>query len=562
MRGPDDNAPSPYAGRWVARLQGRIIAHGGTPEAALRAAQASRHKERPEISFIPADPALVFSPLVHRVAQVAQDQNVYLVGGAVRDALRGGVSHDFDFSLPKDAIQLARRVAGALGADFYILDESFDAGRVIVQQPAGGPRDVLDFSAFRAPDLEADLAGRDFTINAMAVNLRDWTVMDPCNGVSDLRTRWIRACSATAMEDDPIRVLRAVRLAAALDFRIESETRRAMKRAVSFLPAVSTERRRDELFKILDGARVDTALRALELLGVFPYLLPELSALKGGKQSAPHVYDVWEHTLSVIQSLERILGTLAPGGEEGGATGILPSLLRLGLGRYEEQLAAHLSRPLNPDRTLRALLLFAALYHDVAKPATRSTDENGRIHFLGHDQEGARLAADRGRAFNLSSDEIARVHTVIENHLRLSFLANRMATEGTPPSGRAIHRFFRDAGEAGVDLVLLGLADEMGTRGTTLTAESWTVFVDVGRVLLENFWEKPAQAVAPRALVDGQVVMDEYGLVQGPQVGEVLEAIREAQAAGEVGSREEALAFGRRWLTERRGGELGAGADP
>jgi tRNA nucleotidyltransferase/poly(A) polymerase len=552
MRSADEKIPSPYAGRWVARLEGTIVAHGGTPDAARRAAQASRHKETPEISFVPIDPPLAFPPLIQRVALMAEDREVFLVGGAVRDALRGGVSHDFDFSVRNNAIGLARRVAAALAADFYVLDGAFDAGRVIVQL-AGGARDVLDFSAFRGQDLEADLGGRDFTINAMAISLKNWAVLDPFDGATDLRAGSIRACSATAMQDDPIRVLRAVRLAAGLDFKIESDTRAAIKRAAGSLPAVSAERRRDELFKILEGPRVDAALRALDMLGVFPYLLPELSALKGGEQPSPHVYDVWEHTLSVIQSLERIIRTLVSGDDMDGASGIFASLLRLGLGRFRQQLTGHLSKPMNPDRSLRALLFFAALYHDVSKPATRSVDEAGRTHFFRHERDGAVVAAQRSREFNLSNDEIARVQTTVRNHLRFFFLASRMETERKLPSRKAIHHYFRDTGDAGVDLVLLGLADAWGTRGPTLTAETWSAFVDVGRTLLENYWEKPEEAIAPRTLVDGNAVMEEYGLQPGPEVGTLLKAIREAQAIGMVRTREEAFDYGRNWLQKNQG---------
>src|SRR5574341_302470 len=302
---------SPYAGRWVARLRGKIVAHGGTPEQARLAAQKSRHKEKPEIIYMPPEMPFYFSPLIERLHAILPDQEIYLVGGAVRDLLLNRVSHDFDFAVPKDAVSLARRAASALHADFYVLDESFDTARLIVSTSDGG-RDLLDFAAFRGPDLEADLRGRDFTINAIAFDLRNQTTLDPLNGASDLRAKIIRACSDSSLNDDPIRILRGVRLAAAFEFKIDSHTRRSMKQAAHLLPSVSPERQRDELFRILEGQRPDASLRALGLLNVFPHLLPELSVLKHVEQPAPHVYNVWEHTLSVIQHLERILASLAP----------------------------------------------------------------------------------------------------------------------------------------------------------------------------------------------------------------------------------------------------------
>jgi tRNA nucleotidyltransferase/poly(A) polymerase len=538
-----------YAGRWVAKVRGKIIAQGGTPEQALHAAQMSRHKEKPEIIYMSYP--LPFSSLLDSVRNALPDVELYLVGGAVRDMLLHRVSHDLDFAIPKNAIQTARRAANALHADFYVLDESFDTARVILSAD-NGARDILDFAAFRGADLESDLRGRDFTINAIAFDLRNQTILDPFGGASDLRAKLIRACSDTSLKDDPIRILRAVRQAAALDFKIEPETRKAMKQATSLLPNISPERQRDELFKILEGPRSDASLRALEMLGVFPYLLPELTTMKGVEQSAPHVHDVWEHTLSVMQNLESILSALAPSYDAEKTNDLFSGLLTLRLGPYREQFAAHFNQSLNADRSMRALLFFAALYHDISKPATKSVEETGRIRFFGHDESGAKVAVERAHALNLSNDEIERLKIIIENHMRFHFFTSRMESKKEEPSRKAIYRFFRDANEGGVDLVLLGLADLRGTRGHTLTQESWTAALDVARILLENYWEKPEETVAPPRLINGLDVMNEYQLEAGPRIGQLLDAIREAQAIGQMSTREEALAFGREWLKENQ----------
>lgn len=537
---------SAYAGRWVARVQGQIVGQGGTPEAARRSAQGNRHKERPEISYMHSAFSPALSPLLDKITSLAQDQDVYLVGGGVRDALLGIASHDFDLAVAANAISLARRTAGALGGDFYVLDESFDAARVIVTD-ASGFRDVLDFASFRGRDISGDLEGRDFTINAIALDLKTRTILDPLQGGADIRAKTIRACSAAAMQDDPIRILRAVRLAAALDFSIERSTREAMKAAVELLPSTSSERQRDELFRILGGRRPDAGVRALEVLGVLRFLMPELALLKGVEQPTPHVHDAWEHTLSVLRNLGQILDLLLEGRVDE-ANGIHAGLLTLGVGRYRQQLGEHFAKSLNQDRTLRGLLEFAALYHDVGKPSARSVDADGRIHFFGHEHKGAETAVKRATDFNLSNIEVARLEAIIENHLRFFLLASSMEAEGKPPSRRAIYRFFRDAGESGVDLILLGLADLKGTRDHTLTEKSWSVWVDLARTLLNNLWEKPGEAVAPSRLLDGNELMRAYALLPGPIVGMLLEAIREAQAEGKVATRDEALRFGRDWL--------------
>jgi tRNA nucleotidyltransferase/poly(A) polymerase len=540
---------SPYAGRWVARLHGKIIAQGGTPEQALRAAQTSRHKEKLEIVFMPL--SFSYSDLVDKVRNALPQQEIYLVGGAVRDMLLNRPSRDFDFAVPSNGISAARRVANALQGDFMVLDAERDTGRAILAQ-ADGTRTFLDFATYRGATLDDDLRARDFTINAIAFDLHAETLIDPLNGASDLQIRTIRSCSSTSLQDDPVRILRAVRQAAAFGFKIQTETRKAMKLAAALLGNVSPERLRDELFKIIEGPKPDASLRALEMLGVLPHLLPELSALKDVEQSAPHIYDVWEHTLRVLGYLEQILSALAPGYSADDTNDLFTGLLTLRIGRFREQFAAHFAETLNADRSVRAALFFAALFHDVDKPSTRSVDPTGRIRFFDHDIQGAETTSRRAEAFNLSNDEIDRISKIIKNHMRFHFFTSRMEGDQQEPSRKAIYRFFRDSGEAAVDLVLLGLADLRGTRGHTLTQETWAAALDVARILLENYWEKREETIAPPRLLDGNDLMHELDLEPGRIVGTLLEAIREGQATGRIETREQALEFAREQLKEAK----------
>lgn len=542
----DSQSASPYAGRWVARLRGKVIAQGKTPEEARRAAQTHRHKETPEIVFMPAP--FSFSPLLVSVLKsLPSDQEIYLVGGAVRDALLGRESRDLDFAVPADGIKLARQIADKLNGAFYPLDLERDTGRVVLKRE-DGDRIILDFATYRGADIEADLRDRDFTINAIAFNLSAEALFDPLRGGNDLRAKNIRACSTDSMANDPVRVLRAIRLAAGLGFQIDLETRQQMKQAGVRLRSVSPERLRDELFRILEGPQPGTAIRALEMLGALPYILPELSTLKGVEQPAPHVHDVWNHTIAVLNSLEEILAALAPDYAAESTGDLLTGLLVLRLGRYREQFNAHFASPLNTDRTVRALLFFAALYHDVAKPGCKTTDDEGRIRFWGHEVKGAEMTAARANALHLSNDEIHRLRAITRNHMRLHFHSGRLEGEHTTPSRKAIYRFFRDAGEAGVDLALLALADMRATHGHTLTQETWVAALDTCRIFLENYWEKPTETISPPRLLDGNELMTELDLKPGPRVGEILEAIREEQATGGVLTREEALVFARGWL--------------
>lgn len=547
---------SNYAGRWVARIRGKIVAQGGTPKQALHAAQSSRHKEKPEIIFMP----LKFStpPLLDKVRDALPNEEIYLVGGAVRDMYLNRFSSDLDFALSAGGISAARRVARALSADFMILDDERDTGRVIVTA-ADGSRTYLDFATYRSGNahstgsgqaLEDDLHARDFTINAIAYDLRANSIIDPLNGAEDIRAKIIRACSPTSFTDDPARILRGVRQAAAFDFKIDLATRGAMKAAASRLPNVSPERQRDELFKILEGPKPDASMRALEMLGIFPYFLPELSALKGVEQSPPHVYDVWEHTLKALGYLEGILAALET---ETANDDLFLSAMIAALGNYRGKFAEHFAQSLNADRSARAALFFAALYHDVEKPAAKSVDETGRIRFFEHDIKGAEVASKRARAFNLSNDEIQRIKKIVANHMRFHFFTTQFEIWQSLPTRKAIYRFFRDAGEAGVDLILLGLADLRGMRAHTLTQEHWEAALKIAGIFLESYWLKREETVAPPRLLDGRELMEELSLDGGQIIGQLIEAIREGQAMGEISTREEALALARKILA---GGNL------
>ena len=466
---------------------------------------------------------------------------VYLVGGAVRDLLTGRPVHDLDFALPSRAIPAARKVANALSGAFFPLDSARDTGRVIVTQ-SDGARLVLDFTAFRGPDLESDLRDRDFTVNAIAVDLRQPDkLVDPLGGAADLRLGLLRPCSEQSFLHDPIRILRLVRQAVGLELKIPKNTLHLARQALPGLANVSTERVRDEIFRILDLAQPATALRLMDMLGVLPAVLPEMEALKSVRQSPPHIDDAWPHTVGVVQQLAELLAILGRQHDPEAAASWASGMLSIRLGRYRQQIYEHLNTPLNPDRQPRSLLLLAALYHDAGKASTRQENASGAVRFIGHDQAGAQLVCQRGEALHLSNLEIERLQRIVQQHMRPLLLAH----DGSAPSRRAVYRFFRDTGPAGVDICLLSLADTLATYGPALPKQTWLDLLDTVRILLEAWWEQPEQRVDPPPLVDGRQLMTSLGLQPGPLVGQLLEAIREAQAAGEIQDGAQALALAR-----------------
>jgi putative nucleotidyltransferase with HDIG domain len=490
-----------------------------------------------------------FTPIIERIiSTLPTDQTVYLVGGAVRDLLMNRPLHDLDFVIPENALQTSRKLADNLGAAFFALDTERDAGRLIYKLPQG-ERLKIDFTSLRGEDLEGDLRKRDLTINAMAIDLRQPEILiDPLDGKNDLLRKRLRVCSPFSFDDDPLRILRTVRLAISLSFQLLPETSRLMRQSNTKLTTVSPERVRDELFQILEGHNPSVAIRTLFLLDCLTPILPELNNLSGVTQSAPHILDVWEHTLDTLHRLELLLDVLKPDYDPEQASNLIVGLTVLRLGRYRLRVDEHIKVQLNQDRSFRALLFFAALYHDIGKPQSRSIDANGRIRFFEHEKIGAQMGVDRALALHLSNLEIDRLKTIICYHLRPMLMMRR----GSLPTRRSIYRYFKATGPAGVDICLLSLADLLATYGPGIPQDEWGHHLDVVRELLDAWWEKNDQVVSPPPLIKGSDLLQQFSLTPGPLIGFLLSAIREAQAIGQVSTPEEAIALAKQMLEDEK----------
>jgi hypothetical protein len=271
-----------------------------------------------------------------------------------------------------------------------------------------------------------------------------------------------------------------------------------------------------------------------------------LYTLKNVNQSPPHTLNVWEHTLATVQRLEDILGILALGSDPEKSNNLAFGLLQSQLGRYRQGITELMNQQISPGRNIRGLLVLSALYHDIAKPQTLSQDDSGRIHNYGHEDIGAEIIVDVGKRLQLSNDEINDLRIVVRNHMRIHLLAQKRE----PPSRRAIYRFFRDTGSSGIEVCLLALADTLATYGLPVDIDVWKTHLEVCQALLECWFEKPTESVHPPVLINGYDLQNEFQLKPGPVIGQILEALREAQAEGEIHDRQQAIQFARSWVSE------------
>jgi len=480
-----------------------------------------------------------------------QDEPLYLVGGAIRNALMGMNVTDLDFTCT-EGIATGKRVADRFGFDFYVLDHEHDTCRVIETLPDES-RAHYDFAGFRGKDLLEDLKGRDLTINAIAYEIFSNTIKDPLRGVNAIREKRLSACSEHAMADDPLRVLRVIRFANALKFRIDEELMTQIQANSVFLGKVSRERVRDEIVKILSGSNPHIALQLMQRTEILCEIFPELIALKKQPQSPPHVHDVWGHTLSVVRHLRNIIDLIAQEFDETGSNAdVHNGMLVLKLGRFRQNLIDHFNHPGIDGRDLIGLLTLAALFHDVEKPNTITIQEDGRIRFLGHDALGSVRIRDRMIEYKFSGKETEKIATIIRYHMRFHSLISRKEA-GRQISNRSIYRFFQQAELAGAELVILGLADLRGTYEHTLSPERWRTALDVAECLLDAYFSRFSEVIDPPLLLNGFDLMNEFGMKQGQEIGKVLEYLREEQAASSIIDRETAFEIVKAYL------ERGAG---
>jgi putative nucleotidyltransferase with HDIG domain len=499
--------------------------------------------------------------LCELVARLPPHTEAYLVGGAVRDLLLGRPLVDLDLAVPRGAVELARRLADGLGAAFVPLDDERGVGRIVWER--NGRRLEIDVADFRATDLKGDLRARDLTVNALAMPLGDASeacrdgsglppIVDPAGGRRDLREGIVRLLSPTVLEDDPLRTMRAVRMAAQLGFRLDEDSATWIVAAAPRLATVSPERVRDELWKCLVAPTPEATLRKLDELGLLGIVLPEAVAARGVTQSPPHCEDVWEHSLSVVEHMASIIALvvrLAAGAtsREGAAPALADADPRLtaALAPFAALLAERLARPLAAEHAARGHLLLGALFHDLGKPATRSVGADGRIHFYGHEQVSARLATERLTALRFAQTEVQQVSRIARHHMRPLQLQRP-----APLQPRTIHRFHRATGDVAPEVCLVSLADNLA-KGEGRARGNWPDFVARVAELLDAFFFRHDELVAPPPLLRGGELVEELGAPPGRWTGELMRTLTEAQVGGEVRTRDEALALARNWWQQR-----------
>jgi poly(A) polymerase len=473
-------------------------------------------------------------PILLKVNNILRERGIpgYLVGGYIRDSILRRATVDIDIALPELDFGFVEYMADSLKGRFVLLDEANRVTRIVLLQEGQEPWH-LDFSSLRGT-IEEDLTERDFTINSLAVplqlqpgpcELKQVSLIDPCGGMKDMEDGIIRIVSPQAFQKDPVRLLRAFRFAAELNFQIENETAQLITRNAHLLKSVAGERVRLELVPILEAANTYSWLRQMDRLGLLEVLFPELITCRGVEQPKEHYWDVFNHSLETVRAVERLF----TGVKYRVKDPVLSSV------PWTTETSNYFSSAVDGGATRAALLKLSALLHDIAKPQTRTLDGE-RWRFLGHAEEGAAITEAIMERLRFSRREINIVKTEVQHHLRPGQLGQQEL-----PTQRAIYRYFRDVGEVALDTLYLGLADHLATRGPNLDVGNWQEHSRTIAYILEEK-QKKERTIHPPKLIDGHDLMKRFDIKPGPELGRMLEEIREAQAAGEITTKEEAFA--------------------
>ncbi len=462
--------------------------------------------------------ALAAAPSIAAARSALHEQagSVWIVGGAVRDALLERPVADADLAVePGHEEHAARAIVKVAGGSAFALSEEHATWRAVSSTDDWH----VDVAALRAGTIEEDLRARDFTVNAVAIPLSGGDPIDPTGGVRDAAARLLRVASDASFEQDPLRLLRACRLASVLGLEIEAGSAELARAHAEHAADPAGERQFAELRGLVAGPQPLRGVELMDELALTPVVLPELEALRGVVQNPNHHLDVFGHTLAVLEEWLGIEGDLAGfAGDQAAET------------------AEFLAEPLADELTRRDALRFGALFHDVGKPGTRS-EGSGYVTFIGHDQVGAEIIRGICRRLRTSRVLSNQLQGLALHHLRLGFLIHQR-----PLSRRAVYDYLVATEPVSADVTLLTVADRLAARGEGPLASPAMVeaHLDLAREMLRDAlpWHRDGP---PRPPLSGDELEDELGVPPGPEMGRLLEELRAEAFTGEIGNRSEAL---------------------
>jgi poly(A) polymerase len=448
---------------------------------------------------------------------------LYLVGGVVRDWLLGKETRDIDI-VCHNAKKISETIAKVRNAAMVAFEKKANEPcyRIV-------DRDIneltIDITEMRGDNIHEDLKCRDFSINAMAMEIIPGNfsaaIIDPLGGQNDLKQRLIRLCSDHAIDDDPLRMLRAIRFSAELGFTIEYDTEISIGQQALRLKDSAPERVMTEMIKIFSVSNSNLYIQKMDQLGLLEVVFPEIQPMKHCSQNSYHHQDVWSHSISVLENIETILNHLES---------YFGDKHHLVLDCLEKE-----------DRF--SLLKMAGLLHDIGKPHTRKVNPaSGRINFYGHDAKGKEILSRMGMRLKMSKKSCRLLETLAGEHLHVASLSKIGVKKNT------VINFFRKLGDIAVLSIILSMADTQSKMGPSMIESEKNAHLGWCRKIIAEYFSSIKELFGQKNFINGKDLIN-IGVVPGPEMGKILKKTREAQDSGMFKDKQDALNFVKSMIT-------------
>ncbi len=437
----------------------------------------------------------IFSRFVRFLPDI---KNSYIVGGAVRDIILKKKPEDIDIVTTGDHEKYALKLAEKLRCNFVELGKG---GKKNFRVVSG--KKIFDISPLNGKNIYENLNDRDFTINAIAFDIFQKKIVDPLGGCSDIKKKKVRQVSDRIFADDPVRMIRAFRFAAFLDFHIDKETIALVGHQRELVKKSAAERITAELMKIFETSYSYPHIEKMAETSLLFSIFPDLRKGRGVLQNRHHDFDVFTHTMRSYCAIEALLS-----------------------GKYKKLAIEN-----------RALLKFAILLHDCGKPYTKTIDHNGNIHFYGHEKKGAEIAFSICSYLKMSCKAREYINFIIKNHIKGLHMFKLHSKDLL--TDRAKARFFIKSGNRTPDILVHTIADIMGKKYKLDRRDKGFIFFaeELHTEFMENFLK--VKAMPP--LVTGYDLINIFGLKPSPLFKEMLDSVEEAKVAKKISTKAEAL---------------------
>ena len=482
-----------------------------------------------QLKSIPTD--IQLPDIYHQVCKALKKDdfaNIWLVGGAIRSTILNNPVDDLDFVIQGNALACARHLADKLNADYFTLDAKRGVGRVLLKDKAST---VIDISRIHSNGIKADMMARDFTINAIAMRCKDLKqIMDPTRGLEHILSKQIHMVSDQSFADDPIRLIRAIRIAVQTNFQITPNTIISIRKHVSKLSQVSTERVRDEFMRCLAGTKPIKAVRLLSHLNMMSYILVDWDDTQ------------MDQTLSKFRALESLIAIILGKQTPDAACEYTLGLFASTIGQFRPELEKYLSETVadKSNRRQRYQLMYVAmLLRSLSVASKRKKLDN----LLRLSKSECAMIAAMMTIENLPENLSIAEKSLLRKHE--STLPNMI----TSRKARAIHRYFQKNSTVAIEIGVLALAEIISKYGPQIPHELWEKKLSAMFSLLNGYFDHYDQLIQPKDIINGNDLIQEVGYMPGAKIGSILKQITEAQAAGEVSDRDAALEMARRLNT-------------